>query len=210
LLSAEELVTDEFAGAEGDGGVAVCHGCDGEDGETSGSAAVFLEQMRWWSRWCFSWSCESAWSLSSKCRNFGGARAVALGTTSEGQGARRIWVIRFDAGIDSGWVRWRLGEKQQTCKMEILGNEEYVRVQLLRKQYFQLLELPLLTFPPTEILIKPDIQANIYESMFNEENLQHPPPANYQIRVLKELLSRLENAITDPEEDVRRPKSRSS
>lgn len=98
-------------------------------------------------------------------------------------------------------VTWR-ETTNFNCKMEVLENEEYTMVQLFRKQYFQLLEIPLLTFPPPEVLIKPETQTNIFESMFNEENLQHPPPANYRVRVLKELLIRLENAIADPEEDV--------
>ncbi|KAJ5121139.1 uncharacterized protein N7515_009100 [Penicillium bovifimosum] len=70
----------------------------------------------------------------------------------------------------------------------------------LAAQYFQLVELPNLALPPGSVLIQPAVQAALYERMFNE-NVFPIPPDSYRSRVLKEILSRIEESITDPEED---------
>jgi protein-lysine N-methyltransferase EEF2KMT len=71
-----------------------------------------------------------------------------------------------------------------------------------RKQYFELLDPDKLHFPPAVTVIKPEVQAELYETMFNADKLSHPPPSKYQIRVLKALLARIEEAVADPDEDV--------
>jgi hypothetical protein len=45
----------------------------------------------------------------------------------------------------------------------------------------------------------------MYTNMFDAEHVKSLPPEQYQLRVLKLLVSRLEGAIEDPEEDVRHP-----
>lgn len=65
------------------------------------------------------------------------------------------------------------------------------------RQYLQ--QIQNLTYPPPKLLIHPDIQDQLYRRFF--DGPQRPSPA-YQRKVLKELIKRIESAITDPDEDV--------
>lgn len=88
-------------------------------------------------------------------------------------------------------------------RMNILPTaQESDRIELLRRQYLQLLEPGLLAFPGPEMLRRPDVQRQLYEKMFHSENPMFVPDSRYQLRVLKELITRIEDAISDPEEDV--------
>ncbi|KAJ5457185.1 hypothetical protein N7530_012459 [Penicillium desertorum] len=71
----------------------------------------------------------------------------------------------------------------------------------LAAQYFQLVELQHLALPPGPVLIQPAVQAALYERMFNENAVFPIPPDSYRSRVLKQILSRIEESITNPEED---------
>lgn len=71
----------------------------------------------------------------------------------------------------------------------------------LAAQYFQLVELNRLDLPPGPVLVKPDVQAALYAHMF-DETIFPIPPHSYRSRVLKQILSRIEESITDPEQDV--------
>lgn len=75
-------------------------------------------------------------------------------------------------------------------------------IHTLRKQYFQLVDVPKLSIPPNNVLIQPAVQEALYEQMFNEALTPLPPPT-YRSRVLKLLLTRMEDGILNPEEDVR-------
>ena len=75
-------------------------------------------------------------------------------------------------------------------------------VELLKRQYLQLTRPEELAIPRKELLRLPDIQAQIYNNMFNEANITYGPPERYRFRVLKRLVQALEDAIEDPEEDV--------
>jgi len=79
-------------------------------------------------------------------------------------------------------------------------------VELLRRQYLQLLDPEQLTLPSMELLRLPETQARIYDGMFDESKIAYPPPARYIFRVLKRLVTALEEAIVNPEEDVCFPK----
>ncbi|OXV05938.1 hypothetical protein Egran_06295 [Elaphomyces granulatus] len=68
-------------------------------------------------------------------------------------------------------------------------------------QYFQLVEPQNLQILPGPSLKKPVVQAAIYEHMFNEAVLWPIPPATYRTRVLKMIISRIEESFSDPEED---------
>ncbi|EAW10905.1 protein-lysine N-methyltransferase [Aspergillus clavatus NRRL 1] len=68
-------------------------------------------------------------------------------------------------------------------------------------QYFQQVEPHLLNFPDGRTMINAATQTVIYERMFNEAAVWPIPPVNYRARVLKIILSRLEESISDPEED---------
>lgn len=78
-------------------------------------------------------------------------------------------------------------------------------LRVLRRQYLQLVEPHQLRWPDSAPLKAPHTQAWIYAEMFDVERIMYPPPEPYQLRVLKLLVSKLEQAIEDPEEDVRYP-----
>ncbi|KAJ5580175.1 uncharacterized protein N7459_006160 [Penicillium hispanicum] len=73
-------------------------------------------------------------------------------------------------------------------------------IRTLVAQYFQLVDPPHLALPPGNVLKPPEVQTALYERMFNE-TLTPLPPGSYRSRVLKLILARIEEAITDPDED---------
>ena len=77
-----------------------------------------------------------------------------------------------------------------------------LQIELLKRQYLQILDPEDLLLPRAELLKLPEIQTKIYEVMFNETNIAYPLPARYAFRVLKRLVHAIEQAIDDPEEDV--------
>jgi hypothetical protein len=79
------------------------------------------------------------------------------------------------------------------------------QLKVLQRQYFQLVEPHQLRWPDDVMLKHPDVQAWLFREMFDTEQIKSPPPDRYQLRVLKLLVSKLEGAIDDPEEDVRSP-----
>ncbi|KAI9728324.1 MAG: hypothetical protein M1834_007728 [Cirrosporium novae-zelandiae] len=80
--------------------------------------------------------------------------------------------------------------------------EKYLaEVSRFKDQYLQLFDPDLLIFPPPELLKKENIQNSLYSEIFKEGSLIYEPPPRYKFRVLKDLMTRIENAITDPEED---------
>lgn len=75
-------------------------------------------------------------------------------------------------------------------------------VELLRRQYLQLLDPDELSLPSNELLRLPGTQAQMFSKMFNESNFTYSPPERYRFRVLKKLVNALEQSVQDPEEDV--------
>lgn len=68
-------------------------------------------------------------------------------------------------------------------------------------QYLQLEQT--LTYPEPQHLRRSDVQDAIYERLFADDALSAgPPPLRYQLRVLKELVSRVEASIEDWDEHV--------
>lgn len=65
------------------------------------------------------------------------------------------------------------------------------------RQYVQ--QIPNLTFPPAKLLLEPDIQDQIYRHFFHGTSNSHPA---YERRVLKSIISLIERAMHDPDEDV--------
>ncbi|KAI1808804.1 putative methyltransferase-domain-containing protein [Daldinia bambusicola] len=63
------------------------------------------------------------------------------------------------------------------------------------RQYLQLERD--LEYPPTETLRELDVQDTIYRRIFADDALAYAPPPRYQLRVLKELTSRIEASIED-------------
>lgn len=85
--------------------------------------------------------------------------------------------------------------------------DETQALRVFRAQYFQLLDPTQMRWPEAEFLKRAEVQAWLFEEMFDRDSIQYPPPERYQVRVLKQLVSVIENAIDDPEEDVRSPSS---
>lgn len=73
---------------------------------------------------------------------------------------------------------------------------------VLRRQYFQLVEPSQLRWPEDGTVKRAEVQSWIFGEMFDSENISILPPDRYRLRVLKLLVSKLERAIDDPEEDV--------
>lgn len=57
-------------------------------------------------------------------------------------------------------------------------------------------------FPVAQLLREEGVQEAIYTQAFDDA-VTLPPPRRYQLRVLKELISRIEAAIVDWDEHVR-------
>ncbi|PGH16960.1 hypothetical protein AJ80_05028 [Polytolypa hystricis UAMH7299] len=74
-------------------------------------------------------------------------------------------------------------------------------VRLLVAQYLQVVEAHNVSIPPGYVLLKPDVQDYIYQHMFNETNIWPLPPTGYRIRILKMLLAKMEESMSDPDED---------
>ncbi|KAM5441842.1 hypothetical protein MferCBS31731_003102 [Microsporum ferrugineum] len=85
--------------------------------------------------------------------------------------------------------------------MEPISSDEAACLRTLAAQYFQAVEVQSLRFPPGTVLLKPQVQRWINQNMFSEDTVWPLPPLNYRSRVLKLLLSRLEESFSDPEED---------
>ena len=75
-------------------------------------------------------------------------------------------------------------------------------IHILVAQYFQLVDPSHLAFPPDDVLKRSDIQTALYERMF-DDTITPLPPSSYRFRVLKIILALIEEAFTEPDEDVR-------
>lgn len=78
------------------------------------------------------------------------------------------------------------------------------QILLFRRQYLQLFQPDFLSWPPKELLRDVGVQTWLYNNLFNNEKYPRLPSERYQLRVLKPLLSKIEQSIENPEEDVGR------
>ncbi|KAL7624534.1 hypothetical protein AAE478_006099 [Parahypoxylon ruwenzoriense] len=72
---------------------------------------------------------------------------------------------------------------------------------LLRRQYMQLFEPDFLAWPPPKFLKNTDVQAWLYKHLFDAGRNTRLPPERYQMRVLKQLIAKIEKAIENLQED---------
>ncbi|KAF2205291.1 hypothetical protein GQ43DRAFT_362745 [Delitschia confertaspora ATCC 74209] len=79
--------------------------------------------------------------------------------------------------------------------------ETQKRLEIVRRQYFQLVEPSQLRWSAGSVLKAPSVQSWIYDNLFNSDKISSLPPDRYQLRVLKFLTALVERAIDDPEED---------
>ena len=77
---------------------------------------------------------------------------------------------------------------------------------ILKRQYFQLVEPSQLRWPENIMLKAPAVQSWLFHNLFDVERMSSLPLERYQLRVLKLLVSKLEESM-DNEEDVGLPLS---
>lgn len=70
-----------------------------------------------------------------------------------------------------------------------------------KRQYLQLQVT--IKYPERQYLKHEEFQNELYAQIFSQEALKYHPPQRYQLRVLKELMKKIEDSITDWEEEVR-------
>lgn len=84
-----------------------------------------------------------------------------------------------------------------------LDQEEASALHSLKCQYFQLVEPRIIEFPAARLLSRSHFQEAIYESLFSPAASKHPPPERYTGRVLKRLITLLEETqATSPPSHV--------
>jgi hypothetical protein len=74
------------------------------------------------------------------------------------------------------------------------------QLNLFRRQYFQLQVA--IRYPDPQCLRQEIFQQLLHAELFDEGTAEYQPPHRYQIRVLKELIRRIEESITDWQEEV--------
>lgn len=74
------------------------------------------------------------------------------------------------------------------------------QLNLFRRQYLQL-QVDV-RYPDPQCLRQEIFQRFLEQGLFEEDSVEYQPPKRYQIRVLKELIKRIEASITDWEEEV--------
>ncbi|KAI2631636.1 S-adenosyl-L-methionine-dependent methyltransferase [Xylaria nigripes] len=75
------------------------------------------------------------------------------------------------------------------------------QLQLFKRQYIQLFEPDFLAWPHPQLLRRSDAQAWIFKHLFDARRNPRLPPERYQLRVLRQLITRIDKAIQDPDED---------
>lgn len=85
----------------------------------------------------------------------------------------------------------------------MVEQDTWTRLATFRRQYFQLVDPPQLRWLDGHVLKDPEVQCWMFSRLFDAETNSTLPPDRYRLRVLKVLVSKLEKAIDDPEEDVR-------
>lgn len=68
------------------------------------------------------------------------------------------------------------------------------------RQYMQ--QINDVTYPPGVLLVNSDVQDCLHRYFFDASRNSHLPPPRYQARILKHIISEIEKACKDPEEDV--------
>jgi hypothetical protein len=84
--------------------------------------------------------------------------------------------------------------------MESLTLELQQELKIFRRQYLQLQVK--ITYPAPDSLRQEVFQQTLYDRVFAEGAVEHHPPERYQLKVLKELMRRIESSITNWDEEV--------
>lgn len=88
------------------------------------------------------------------------------------------------------------------AEMQGIPESTIQELQIFQRQYYQLIPIAQLRWPPAATLKQARVQDWIFKNMFDEHEVAHPPPERYQLQVLKKILKDVENTFQDPEYDV--------
>lgn len=111
-----------------------------------------------------------------------------------------LWSSNADRSPVIVWVRF-----SERCKQTMSAKAHPPAAQILRfcRQYLQLEPSP--QFPDDHLLREDATQVYLYGKLFAPDALTYAPPPRYQLRILKELVSRIEGSIDDWEQYVSVP-----
>ncbi|KAL5416628.1 hypothetical protein PMIN04_008065 [Paraphaeosphaeria minitans] len=84
----------------------------------------------------------------------------------------------------------------------MVEQDTWTRLATFHRQYFQLVDPTQLRWLEGRILKDPEVQSWMFSHLFDAEANSTLPPDRYRLRVLKVLVSKLDKAIDDPEEDA--------
>jgi hypothetical protein len=77
-------------------------------------------------------------------------------------------------------------------------------LETLKRQYFQYVPIQELRLPSLSVVRSIDAQKWLFDNLFNSNGpSKFFPPERYQTRVLKKLVELIEEAMEDPDDDVR-------
>ena len=76
------------------------------------------------------------------------------------------------------------------------------RLIIFRRQYLQLFEPDFLAWPPARLLETADVQTWLCKNLFDSGRRRHLPPRQYQTRVLRTLISKINLGNQDPKDNV--------
>jgi hypothetical protein len=82
-----------------------------------------------------------------------------------------------------------------------MDTRENMQTERFCRQFLQL--EPTVKYPEGHFLRLSEVQETLYQRLFADGVVTFPPPPRYQLKVLKELISRIEASIEDWEEHVR-------
>ncbi len=85
--------------------------------------------------------------------------------------------------------------------MSDLSLDAQQQLTIFKRQYFQLQTA--IRYPVAEVLRQDHFQQALHNELFSKDKNGHQPPQRYQLRILKELVSRIESSIVDWDEEVR-------
>ncbi|KAL8706694.1 MAG: hypothetical protein Q9225_007925, partial [Loekoesia sp. 1 TL-2023] len=83
----------------------------------------------------------------------------------------------------------------------LVTNWDRLHFELFRRKYLQMIDPLEIAFPYGELIKPLPVQDWLVRNMFDKRRLENLPTARYTFRIMKKLLSILEDAMEDPEED---------
>jgi hypothetical protein len=86
-----------------------------------------------------------------------------------------------------------------------IPSKDSTSLDLFKRQFLQLVPIRDLQWPQPAVLKEITAQRWLYTHLFDSNNVKYSPPERYQLQVLEQLLKTIEEAISDPDEDVGKP-----